>query len=272
MPLETTSSAPFAAADWSSFLTGELGRRVDVRFGSARRNVIVVREQHGTLHVRMNRVFGEAPHDVRVATAAWLRAGKRARRACERLDGWIDEVATRLRPTRRVPVRTAGEHHDLAEIAAGLFEREFGETDFPLGRRPVVTWGRRARRGARRSLLLGSFDPVTNLVRVHPVLDQGAVPRFFVRYILFHEILHAAVPAERPRNGRAVHHGPRFRTRERAYAGYGEAIAWQDANLAPLLRSARSGKPIPARRTARGLLAPAHGLLETVQGLLFPDA
>jgi len=81
---------------------------------------------------------------------------------------------------------------------------------------------------------MGVYDHLTRTIRIHPALDQEVVPRFFVEYIVFHEMLHQAVPGD-DRGSRREHHGPPFRRRERAYPGYARAIAWERENLALLL-------------------------------------
>jgi hypothetical protein len=83
-------------------------------------------------------------------------------------------------------------------------------------------------------------------VRIHPVLDQPAVPVWFVRYVLFHELLHAVLPPRRGRGSRWIHHGAEFRRRERDYADYARAIAWEDAHMPALIRSAKRGTPMRA--------------------------
>jgi predicted metal-dependent hydrolase len=270
---------PSIAAAWSAELTYALDRPTEVSFGRARRNVIVVRTIDDTLTVRLNEHFAEAPLDVREALTAWLRSGKRARAACRRLDGWIDELAKRLGPParRRVSVRPRGEHHDLSELATSLLREEFaGELSSDFADR--ITWGRRGTRPARTSLQLGSYDPEQDLVRVHPVLDQAAVPRSFVRYVLFHELLHAVIDREvgpRPEGGsrrrRRPHHGRRFREREQRYAGFARAMEWQEEHLAALFRSARTGKPLRLSASERARAA-ATGAVRLAQGWLFPDA
>ncbi|MHC4974781.1 MAG: hypothetical protein ACYTG3_20890 [Planctomycetota bacterium] len=219
---------------WEAWLADRLGRRVEVAYGRARTVPVQVVDDHRTLRVRLHRFFAEAPPEVRDALGAWLRAGRRARRACGRLDAWIDARLEALPPPppRRARLRQRGEHHDLAGLAAPLFDAEF-ILDFEERGRPGVTWGRRGRSRARRSLHLGSYAPAGHVVRVHPVLDRPSVPAWFVRYVLFHEILHAALPG--------ADHGPAFRARERAYPDYGRAAAWQRVHIGGLIREARRG-------------------------------
>lgn len=251
----------FSAEDWARFLSSRLGRDVRVRFGRARRQVIVAFPERAGLRVRMNRVFERAPQPVRLAVADWLQSGRKARGACRELDGWIASIVSALEPPRPPRIVHHGRHHDLSEICAELLASEFGRLDrerHPSG----VTWGRRGSRSARRSLQLGSFDPETGLIRVHPVLDQAAVPRWFVRYVLFHELLHAELEQPCKVGERARHHGPEFRLRENAYAGTAPALAWQEEHLTELLRSARTGRPIPAPSPVRAVRALQRLLFE----------
>ena len=89
--------APVFDADaWSRYLTAELQQPVAVRFGRARRNVIVARPAGSDgrggrgLDIRLSGIFRHAPPEVRYATAKWLRSGRRARRASGVLDAWIE--------------------------------------------------------------------------------------------------------------------------------------------------------------------------------------
>jgi len=245
----------FPAEAWASFLSDHLSRSVRVRFGQARRHVIVARPRGAHLEVRLNEHFSRAPAEVRESVAIWLRCGRRAPRACARLDGFIAELEERLgpRPRRGVRLETRGEHHDLAPLLTELLRHEFEGSSLATGPRPEVTWGRRGARRVKRSLQLGSFDPETRLVRIHPVLDQPAVPAFFVRYVLFHELLHALLALageddEATATGRRRHHGPRFRAAEREYVDYERALAWQEEHVAALVRSARTGRPLRAAK------------------------
>jgi len=257
----TPSPSGLSADDWARHLSRSLGREVRVRYGRARRQVIVAHPERHGLRVRMNQAFERAPHAVCDAVADWLRDGREARAACRELDRFIAAIVPTLAPARRQRVVTRGTTHDLAELLAELQAEEF--PGLPPERQPsALTWGRRGKRGARRSLLLGSFCPETYLIRIHPVLDQPAVPRSFVRYVLFHECLHAALNEPCSGGERARHHGPEFRSRERAYHGTAPALRWQAENLPALLRSARTGKPMPLPRSG---LSPVRWL----QGVLF---
>jgi hypothetical protein len=235
------------AAAFGAYLTRELQAPVEVAFGRARQNVLVARPSRGGFRVRMHRGFAAAPPEVRAAVAAWLRSGRRARRATGVLDAWIDGV---LVPSffpaegRRAPALARGACHDLLELAADLLPRHIPADLLPPERIPLLTFGVRPKTRARRSLHLGTYDVAQHLVRIHRVLDQPAVPPFFVRYVLFHELLHAALPPRRE-GARVVHHGQDFRRLERAYPDFERAKDWEKKHIDRLIRSARTGRPLP---------------------------
>ena len=292
MPVHLTSEADLAG-DLAAHLGALLGERVRVRFGRSRTKPVQARWGSGTppaIELRLAGFFAGAPAEVRDDLAAWLRSGRRARAACARLDAWIDAELAQLeqrspRDARAAKPRPEGQHLNLEPLARSLLAREFraGHGDHPLEpeRWPAFTWGRRGTRAVRHSLRLGSWVPSQGLVRVHAVLDQPAVPDWFVRYILFHELLHVALPPIHGRGSRWIHHHAAFRASEREYTDHDRAQAWQAAHLDALITSARTGRAIPARSTARrptatrsrrtGATAAARAASRWCQGLFFTE-
>ena len=231
--------------DWQRHLTSALATPVTVRYSRARKTVIRTRHTHDALEVTMQRFFAKAPEHIVEATEKWLRSGRRARRASRILDDWIEAQlehlwrehprANHLEPTGRV--------HDLRAMAAELKKEEFAATFESDDSLPAIGWGRAGKSRTRHSLRLGSYDALARSVRVHSVLDQESVPAWFVKSVLFHELLHAATPVERGPDGRRILHGPVFRGREASYADSDRARVFEDAHIAELIRSARTGRP-----------------------------
>ena len=258
---EPAAPAALDEEAWAAELSAALGYAVRVDFTRARSAPVQLRHPkrndlrqdpalRGGWIVRLHRMFAEAPPEVRADLASWIRVGRRARRACRELDAWMDMRLRELppRPRRRVTLDTEGAVHDLLALRDSLlgaeFSPDFGDDSPP----PDITWGRRGPSKTRGRLQLGSYVPHRHLVRVHPVLDQRAVPEWLVRYVLFHELLHAALPREVDAAGRVRHHGPEFRRRESAYPDYQRALAWEAAHLGKLLRSARRGVALARKK------------------------
>lgn len=274
----------FDERDWRLFLEERLSTKIRVSFGRSRTapvqaRTLTLRGGHSAWEIRLHSMFKGAPPEVRDALVKWLRSGRRATKAGPVLDRWIHSALAELpAKVRRIPLETQGDVHDLGALSEAAFEEEFEEEfagEFaPMGElvRPSVTWGRRVRSRSRRSLRLGSFEPESRVVRIHPALDQDAVPAWFVSFILKHEILHSVIDAYRDASGRWVHHGPEFRAREESWREYAPAVAWERRNLARLIRSAREGtrlrvreediKPLPSapprqvKKVGRGTVPP----------------
>lgn len=191
--------------------------------------------------LRIHHMFLNADTQVVGALATWL-THRRHDRSAAVIDAFIrsnEHLIRRAARTRRV--KTVGSVHDLTTYYDYLNATEFG------GRITTpITWGRVATRNRRRSIRLGSFSPEDDIIRVHPNLDQLFVPDYFVRYIVFHEMLHAELGVELTENGRRRVHTAEFNRRERAYCEYPRAMKWHDApgNLERLMRA-------PARSRTR---------------------
>lgn len=64
------------------------------------------------------------------------------------------------------------------------------------------------------------------MVKVNRVLDREDVPLSFVRYIVFHEMLHHLYPPKRGKRGRRDIHHSEFRTHERRFQEFDQAKAF----------------------------------------------
>jgi hypothetical protein len=195
------------------------------------RTMLSARHRDGIAHVRLHHMFADADEATLRAVARFVAGGQGA--ASDKLQRFIGQHRERIRRRAQQLCMRAGGHHDLPTILYELNGRYF---DPSVSAR--IGWARMGRalgrRRKRRSIKLGSYRGRDPLIRVHPVLDAEWVPRFFVEYIVYHEMLHHVVgmPAH---NGRRCLHGPEFRERERQFERYADAIAWEQANLDRLL-------------------------------------
>lgn len=61
---------------------------------------------------------------------------------------------------------------------------------------------------------------------MHSALDHPEVPEFFVRFIIFHEMLHAELKVQDKRGRRCIH-SREFRRREHAHPDFERAKKWE---------------------------------------------
>lgn len=215
-------------------LSARVGRPLTVCITDNTHTMLSFGRRSGVLQVRMHHMFLDAPHEVVGALADYVRSGDP--RASAALDGYIQRHRSLI---RRVPVHERQRRHridprgEVHHLGAIRDELNAGHFDGAVG--CPITWCRPPRvRLPRQSIKLGSYSIDARLIRIHPALDQPAVPRFFVSWIVFHEMLHHVLRAT-TRGGRRCVHTPEFAERERAFPRYEEARAWERENLDLLL-------------------------------------
>jgi hypothetical protein len=202
-----------------------------------RHSMVSYARRGGILRARLHLMFLDAPAAVQEALVRYMVRGDRE--ASLVVGRYIDDNGHRIRAARPVlnPLYTKGHHHDLLANFHEVNAKYFGGTVDAL-----VSWGRaprsrfRRRRRPRTTIKLGSYSAVERLIRVHPTLDRTWVPRYFIQFIIYHEMLHHVIPASRG-HGRALLHPPEFRRREELFRHYERAIAWEKSHIGRILRS-----------------------------------
>lgn len=193
--------------------------------------MVTIKRGQGVFTFRLHHMFLDAPSVILRALARY--AAQQDREAAAALRAYIDANEHRIRrrdEMRPIPVDVEGRHHNLQEIFDDLNARYFDGTI-----RARITWGPRGRRRkGRGSVKLGSYTFEDELIRIHPVLDSADVPRFFVEWIVYHEMLHEVhdMPVV---DGRRVYHTPEFRQAEANFERHAEAVLWERMHLQQLL-------------------------------------
>ncbi len=199
-----------------------------------------IRIRSGVVYVRISDIFKDAPLTVHRALAFILVAkllNKRAADIHQRIyhdyayDPKILRSAdiARRRRGRKMISSARGANYDLDRIFRRLNLQYF---DGQL-KKPTLTWSQR-----RTQRILGHHDSVHETITISKTLDSKEVPNWFVEFIVYHEMLHIKHPAKLV-NGRRYYHTSAFRSDERRFEYYGEAIQWLD-RLATLNRAPRA--------------------------------
>ena len=182
--------------------------------------------------VRLHHMFADADPVITRALAHYIADNDpdASRVLGDFIDANADHVRGRARRTPSQVIFTAGEQHDLRHIFDELNARYF-ENKIDA----AITWGARCGRPRRRnSIKMGSYSVEDRLIRIHRSLDRAFVPRFFVAWIVFHEMLHQ-VHDIRVKNGRREFHSKEFLADEAQFEHYDQAKAWERRHLDALL-------------------------------------
>ena len=206
------------------------GRAIKLTLTDNSTSMLSVRDHGSHIAVRLHRMFLGAGPDVLSELARYVRT---RRGGTPLFWEFINSNQHLIAPPspREVKLKAAGCHHDLEEIFNRLnFEYYNGKLACS------ITWGAR-RRGRARVRTLGSYSASGDLIRISPLLDAARAPKYYVEFVVYHEMLHAALFMEgreareeggngqNKRNRRV--HPPEFKRRERQFKDYERAVRWE---------------------------------------------
>ena len=200
-----------------------LGRTISLVLTDNSTSMLSVRVRDGVPNVRLHQMFVDADNQVIGEIVSFLKRRKGEMKYFRR---FIRDNREQLdkRPPKNVTVKTEGRFYNLRELFDEINLQYFS------GRiNSVITWGSGSGRNVVRKRTLGSYGGQSNIIRINPVLDRKSVPRYFVAFVVYHEMLHADMGISRKGERRVVH-SREFRKRERLFADYERAIAWEFRN------------------------------------------
>lgn len=197
-----------------------LGEKIFLTVTDNSTSIISSRRKGGVISLRLHRMFLKADDPVIHEIVKFVRQ-RGGKTPLIRLYIRENRGLLKTRTPKSVNVKTKGRHHDLTSVFSRLNNDYFG------GRVDAgITWGTRKRGRAVRLRTLGSYSSHTHMIRINPLLDARSVPGYFLEFVVYHEMLHAEMETER-KDGRRIFHSRAFRERERQFAHYERALAWE---------------------------------------------
>lgn len=157
---------------------------------------------------------------------------KPVRKSAKRPPGKRHSLAPQGAVQRQFEFSSEGLHFDLQAIFDRINARYFRNRL----RGYTITWGRRRKKRPASYIVFGSIQEEDRVIRIHPLLDREFVPRWYLEYVVYHEMLHAFVPDRQDASGRRIIHHEGFLKRERQFRHYQAAIQWEQENLGRFLR------------------------------------
>ena len=206
----------------SDYLSQVSGKPVVLTVTDNSTSLLSVKTKGSSVAVRIHWMFLNAGEEVvreiahfvksRRGGTPFIRRFIRENRIC---------LKKKARRSSRSVLRTEGRFHDLRDIFDNI-----NHTYFHDDIKSVMGWGKQEARRLVRKRTLGSYCRHTDTIRISPVLDRKNVPRYFIEFVVYHEMLHSAMKEEK-KNGRRSVHPPEFRKRERLFRDYEKAVAWE---------------------------------------------
>lgn len=93
-----------------------------------------------------------------------------------------------------------------------------------------------------RSITFGTYNWRTNQIRINRILDDPEVPRYFVEFIVYHEMLHSVCEPIVDSAGRFRCHTAEFRRKEKQFPYFEAAKEWERKSLQFFKRKRSHGR------------------------------
>jgi hypothetical protein len=153
------------------------------------------------------------------------------RDAKKRLQVLFNTLPSSHSPQRRTVLRTEGKTVNLGThltYPCALLNMDIADVQ--------ITWAakRRLKRG-QRTFRLGSYDPRTDVIRIHRILDHPEVPSWYIEFVVFHELIHRQMGHVHGLDA-ARKHNAEFRAIEATFPWINEARSWERTDLMRLAR------------------------------------
>jgi predicted metal-dependent hydrolase len=207
-----------------SFLEKATRKNISLSITDNSSTMLSLKEERNSVSVRLNRIFLSAAGEVLDEVADFI---KNSRRKTPHIRRFINQNTHCLkkRPPRRVSLKTQGKHYNLLDMYQALNKEYF------WGRISAsITWSTKNQRRAAQKMTLGSYSSHSTIIRINPILDSKRVPRYFLEYIIYHEMLHADM-GNKTDGGRCLVHPQKFRKREKLFKHYKRALIWEKKRL-----------------------------------------
>ncbi|OGW38387.1 MAG: hypothetical protein A2Y97_08095 [Nitrospirae bacterium RBG_13_39_12] len=203
------------------FIENATGKNVSLTITDNTTSILSVKGRGKKFFVRLHWMFMHAGDDVLEEVTEFIKKRK----------GRTPLITTFIKENERYlrnkPYRTAstgitqGRYHNLREIFVSLNNKYFGgKISAP------IAWGKKSYRWTVKNRTLGSYSRSNNTIRINPVLDKKNVPHYFVKFVVYHEMLHADLHKEDKNRKRSIH-SSEFKRRERLFEKYEKAVSWE---------------------------------------------
>ena len=204
------------------YLEHVIGKSVSLILTDNSTNLLSIKTKNNSVSVRMHWMFLNASNEVIREIVRFIKAGKSR---TPHIRKFISENQTCLKKreqkSRRPKIRTQGRFHDLREIFDALNNKYFRSKITAS-----ISWTKGNTRRTVRKRTLGSYNRHTNTILINSLLDRKNIPNYYIRYVVYHEMLHSVL-GEKRKNGKRLVHTSEFRRRERLFKDYENAVSWE---------------------------------------------
>lgn len=181
----------------------------------------------GRRRLSIHRMFFDAPDEVIKAVASYV-LGREKKASKHILRVYIQNSLQQLDYSHRVDktkLKTDGRIYNLVQIMDEVNAHYF-DSALNLSITWYGMWGMKR----RRRITFGEYHDSLKLIKIHRMLDDPFFPHYFVSFVVYHEMLHHVTPGRRDERGFFSIHTAEFKQKERLFAHYAKATAFEKRN------------------------------------------
>lgn len=182
----------------------------------------------GKVNLTLNGMFLDAPSSVLRALARYLKKpDRKKKRDVSKLfyESGLN-IIRKAKHKKSALLRHQGEYFNLKDIYDKINGRYFQNRV-----KAYITWGNEDSKKRKYSISFGSYNWDSRIIRIHKALDRSSVPKYFMEYIVYHEMLHVSIGLKKDGKGKRKAHNKEFREREKDFLHYEKAVEWEKRNL-----------------------------------------
>lgn len=197
-------------------------RKVKLKINDNHSTMLSVKWEPDCTKVSMHRIFLDAPKNIMDAVACHIR--KENSVVAPTVKAYIEDKLRKLDYSHEIDqddLSTEGNVYDLQamydEINAAYFNNKV---------KLMITWFGNPNHRSRSKVTFGLYFEPLRLIKIHRMMDRRFFPEYFVKFVIYHEMLHHVSPSYYDDKGRHRIHTKQFKELEKKFLDYDRAEAW----------------------------------------------
>lgn len=204
-----------------------LKKEVDLIIKDNRTTFLSARQiQNGKLRINLHKAFLKAPYHILLSLREYLIDNRSSKEGIRDIKNYMEiyfqnnDYSSHLNIHK---INPQGKTYNLKDMFDEINKKYFHDSLDKLN----ITWFKNKKRRKGKSITFGSYDHGLKLIKVNQMLDEVAFPIYFVRFVVFHEILHYIYPVLIDENGRRKVHYKEFKKAEAGYEDFDRAMLFE---------------------------------------------
>lgn len=208
-------------------LENDLKKSVKLRINNNRSTMLSVKWSPDCTEVSIHRLFENAPANVMDSLACYIRQ-KGKKTISWNIKSFIKDNLSKLDHTshlKKMALEVEGNTYNLRSLLDSVNE-EYFDSQLDLN----ITWYAQRKKKNRSQITFGLYHEPLKLIKINKFLDNPKIPKYFLRYVIYHEMLHNVCPPYYDEKGRHRIHNREFKALESKFTDYHMAQAWIEQN------------------------------------------